>query len=94
MSNPTEVKASIGSTLDLKNTYQFDTLNRLTDIVQQGQSGGNSVTAKHITQSYNALSQRTQIARYQSTVKCPHFRSMCYASNVWVRDMGSLCCWS
>jgi hypothetical protein len=53
--------------LDFKNTYQYDKLQRLTDIVQQGQSGGNTVTAKHITQSFNALSQRTQIARYQST---------------------------
>ena len=67
MNNRTELKATITSTLDFKNTYQYDQLQRLTDIVQQGQSGGNSVTAKHITQSYNALSQRTQIARYQST---------------------------
>jgi RHS repeat-associated protein len=28
---------------------------------------GNTVIAKHITQSFNALSQRTQIARFQST---------------------------
>jgi RHS repeat-associated protein len=67
MNNRTELKATIASTLDFKNTYQFDKLQRLTDIVQQGQSGGNAVTAKHITQSFNALSQRTQIARYQST---------------------------
>ncbi len=67
MNNRTELKATIGSTLDFKNTYQFDALQRLTDIVQQGQSGGNAVTAKHVTQSFNALSQRTQIARYQST---------------------------
>jgi RHS repeat-associated protein len=67
MNNRTELKATIGSTLDFKNTYQFDKLQRLTDIVQQGQSGGNTVIAKHITQSFNALSQRTQIARYQST---------------------------
>jgi RHS repeat-associated protein len=67
MNNRMELKATIASTLDFKNTYQYDKLQRLTDIVQQGQSGGNSVTAKHITQSFNALSQRTQIARYQST---------------------------
>jgi len=67
MSNRTELKATIGSTLDFKNTYQYDTLQRLTDIVQQGQSGGNAVTAKHLTFAYNALSQRTEIARYQST---------------------------
>jgi hypothetical protein len=43
-SNRTELKATIGSTLDFKNTYQYDTLQRLTEIVQQGQSDGNSVT--------------------------------------------------
>ena len=54
-------------TSDFKNSYQYDTLNRLTDIVQQGQSGGNGVTSKHFTLSYNALGQKTNIARYQST---------------------------
>jgi hypothetical protein len=67
MNNRTELKASIGSTLDFKNTYQYDQLQRLTDIIQQGQSGGNTVLAKHVTFAYNAQSQRTQIARYQST---------------------------
>jgi RHS repeat-associated protein len=66
MNNRTELKATITSTLDFKNTYQYDKLQRLTDIVQQGQSGGNAVLAKHVTFAYNALSQRTQIARYQS----------------------------
>jgi RHS repeat-associated protein len=67
MSNRTELKGSIGSTSDLKNSYQYDKLQRLTDIVQQGQAGGNAVAAKHFTQSYNALSQRTNISRYQCT---------------------------
>ncbi len=35
--------------------------------MQQGQTGGNAVTAKHVTFGYNPLSQLTQIARYQST---------------------------
>ena len=67
MTNRTELKAAIGSTLDFKNTFQYDQLQRLTDIVQQGQSGGHTVLAKHVTFAYNALNQRTQIARYQST---------------------------
>ena len=66
-SNRTELKATNGSANDFKNTYQYDALQRLTDIVQQGQSGGNAVTSKHITLAYNALSQRTNLARYQST---------------------------
>ncbi|MEO8272157.1 MAG: hypothetical protein ABI557_20775, partial [Aureliella sp.] len=66
-SNRTELNATIGTTKDFKNTYQFDALQRMTDIVQQSQAGGNAVTSKHITQAFNALGQYTTIARYQST---------------------------
>jgi len=67
VSNRTELKATSGSANDFKNTYQFDALQRLIDIVQQSQSGGNAVTSKHVTLAYNALSQRTNLTRYQST---------------------------
>ena len=66
-SNRTELKATSGSANDFKNTYQYDALQRLTDIVQESQSGGNAVTSKHVTLAYNALSQRTNLTRYQST---------------------------
>ncbi len=66
-SNRTELRATIGGVSDFKNTYQFDALHRLTDALQQGQAGGNAVTSKHVTQAYNAIGQRTNIARYQST---------------------------
>ena len=66
-SNRTELKATSGSANDFKNTYQYDALQRLTDIVQASQSGGNAVTSKHVTLAYNALSQRTNLTRYQST---------------------------
>jgi YD repeat-containing protein len=65
--NRTELKATSGGTLDFKNTYTFDALQRMTDVVQQSQSGGNAVTSKHVKFSYNALGQQTSIARYQST---------------------------
>ncbi len=65
--NRTELNNTAGSTLDFKNNYQFDALHRLIDIVQQGQSGGNTVTAKHITIGYNSLGQTTSVVRYQST---------------------------
>jgi RHS repeat-associated protein len=42
-------------------------LQRLKEIVQQGQSGGNSVTGKRATFAYNALSQRTNLVRFQTT---------------------------
>jgi RHS repeat-associated protein len=63
----TELKATIGSTLDFRNTAQFDTLGRVTEIVQQGQTGGNAVTAKRVAFEYNTLDQRTKLTRYQST---------------------------
>jgi YD repeat-containing protein len=63
----TEVKATIGSTLDFRNTYQFDTLGRVTEMIQQNQSGGNAVTAKRAVFEYNALNQQTKLTRYQST---------------------------
>jgi RHS repeat-associated protein len=71
-SNRTEMKATIGGTADFKNTYQFDKLNRLSNIVQQSQAGGNAVTSKHIVIGYNAVGQQTSIARYQSTGTTNH----------------------
>ncbi len=47
-SNRTELNATIGSTADFKNTYSYEAVNRLIDVVQQSQSGGNAVTAKHV----------------------------------------------
>ncbi len=38
-----------------------------TNGIQQGQSGGNAVTSKRATIAYNALGQRTTLARFQST---------------------------
>ena len=64
--NRTGLNATLGGTADFANTYQYDALQRLTDIVQQSQSGGNAVTAKHLTMAYNVLGQSTTISRYQS----------------------------
>ncbi len=47
--------------------HRFDSLGRLTEIVQQSQSGGNAVTAKRVAIDYNALNQRTKLTRYHST---------------------------
>ncbi len=65
--NRTELRSTLGTTADFKNTYTYDKLRRLTDVVQTSQTGGFAVTPKHVAFGYNALSQRTQIARYQST---------------------------
>lgn len=42
-------------------------LNRLTEVIQTNQTGGNSVLPKRVTMAYNALGLRTQLARFQST---------------------------
>lgn len=65
----TELKATIGTALDFRNTAQFDALGRVTEIVQQAQAGGNAVTAKRPAFEYNTLDQRTKLTRYQSTVR-------------------------
>jgi hypothetical protein len=44
-----------------------DTLNCLTQVIQQGQSGGNSVPTKRVDFGYNAAGQFTAIDRYIST---------------------------
>jgi RHS repeat-associated protein len=64
--NRTGLSATVGGTADFANTYQYDSLQRLTDLVQQSQSGGNAVTAKHLSMAYNTLGQSTTISRYQS----------------------------
>ncbi len=61
--NRTELRATIGGVSDFKSTYQFVALHRLTDARQRGQAGGYAVTSKHVTQAYNAIGQRTNIAR-------------------------------
>src|SRR5688572_26684379 len=66
-SNRTELRATIGGSADFKNTYAYDNLNRMTQVIQQSQSGGNAVAPKRIDFAYNAAGQFTQLDRYQST---------------------------
>ena len=65
--NRTELRASGSGTLDFRNIYSYDKLNRLLEVVQTNQVGGNQVLPKRVSFTYNALGQRTQIARFQST---------------------------
>ncbi len=61
--NRTQLSAAIDGTDDFLNTYAFDALNRMTQLVQQGQTGGNSVATKGANLSYNLLGQLTSIFR-------------------------------
>ncbi len=65
-SDRTQLKAKISSTNDFKTDFSYDTLGRMTDIVQQGNSG-NAVASKHLTLAYNKLGQFTSFNRYEST---------------------------
>ncbi|HVX59094.1 MAG TPA: hypothetical protein VHC19_00785, partial [Pirellulales bacterium] len=61
--NRTQLSAAIDGTDDFLNTYAFDALNRMTQLVQQGQTGGNSVATKGANLSHNLLGQLTSIFR-------------------------------
>jgi RHS repeat-associated protein len=65
--NRLSVAATIGTTADFKNEYVYDGLNRMTQVIQQGQSGGNAVAAKRVDLTYNAAGQFDVISRFQST---------------------------
>jgi RHS repeat-associated protein len=66
-SNRLTLASTIGGTADFKNTYVYDNLDRMTRVVQEDVTGGNVVADKRVDFQYNALSQFTQLDRYQST---------------------------
>src|SRR6185437_1038125 len=61
-SNRTSLAATIAGTADFLNTYSYDALDELTQLVQQGQTGGNVVATKGANLTYNALGQLATIA--------------------------------
>jgi len=62
----TSLAAEIDGTDDLINTYAYDYLNRMTQVTQGSQSGGNVVAEKRVDFSYDAedKGQFTSITRY------------------------------
>jgi len=61
--------AEINGTDDLINTYSYDYLNRMTQVTQSGQTGGNSVAEKRVDFTYDAEDKGlfTGIHRYADT---------------------------
>ncbi|MFO0903211.1 MAG: RHS repeat-associated core domain-containing protein [Pirellulales bacterium] len=57
------LSATIDATADFANTYSYDNLGRLTRVDQLGQTGGNSVAAKRVDFTYNALGEFATITR-------------------------------
>jgi len=62
-SNRTSLSATIAGTADFQNVYTYDALDRLTQLYQQGQTGGNAVATKGANITYNLLGQLATIAR-------------------------------
>lgn len=63
-SRRTGLSATINSTADFANAYSYDNLGRMTQVTQQGQSGGNTVAAKRVDLTYHANGQFSTISRY------------------------------
>ena len=61
--NRTQLAATIAGTADFQNVYTYDALDRLTQLYQQGQTGGNAVATKGANITYNLLGQLATIAR-------------------------------
>ena len=62
--NRTHLAATIGTTADFVNDFSYDALGQMTQVTQQGQSGGNAVAEKLIDFDYTPTGQFSQIRRY------------------------------
>ena len=62
--NRTQLAATIGTTADFVNDFSYDALGQMTQVTQQGQSGGNAVAEKLIDFDYSPTGQFSQIRRY------------------------------
>jgi RHS repeat-associated protein len=63
----TSLSATIGGVADFQNSYTYDTLLRMTDVTQQGVTGGNAVADKHVSLTFDADGRTEYIRRYAST---------------------------
>jgi YD repeat-containing protein len=63
-SRRTQQTATISGTADFKNSWTYDNANRLTQVKQESQSGGNTVAAKCVNFAYNTGGMFTGITRY------------------------------
>ena len=64
--NRVSASASIGGTVDYLTSYTFDNLNRLANLSQQSQTGGNTVSDKSINHVYDARGHRTHVDRFET----------------------------
>ena len=64
LGDETSLSATIAGTADFLNNYTYDSDGELTQVTQQGQTGGNTVTPKLVNFAYNADGLYTTISRY------------------------------
>jgi hypothetical protein len=64
MQREASLSATVAGTLDLLNSDTYNADSQLTEITQQGQTGGNSVAAKRVDYTYTSTGQTSTINRY------------------------------
>ncbi len=84
--NRESLTASVGSTLDFINGYQYDALNRLTSIAQIGSAGDNNVAYKQVGFKYNLAGQLTNVNRFDEPSSNPTNPAGSLASSVYDYD--------
>ena len=64
LGDETSLSATVAGTADFLNNYTYDSDGNLTQVTQQGQTGGNTVAPKVVDFAYNADGLYTTISRY------------------------------
>jgi RHS repeat-associated protein len=88
--NRSSLSATIGGVKDFLTNYSYDTLSRLDEIDQQGQSGGNAVAMKSLYFGLNAIGDITQIDRANSVFAGPQQNGPAYSVLSYAATTGLL----
>jgi RHS repeat-associated protein len=88
--NRSSLSATIGGVKDFLTSYSYDTLSRLDEIDQQGQSGGNAVAMKSLYFGLNAIGDITQIDRANSVFAGPQQNGPAYSVLSYAATTGLL----
>jgi RHS repeat-associated protein len=88
--NRSSLSATIGGVKDFLTNYSYDTLSRLDEIDQQGQSGGNAVAMKSLYFGLDAIGDVTQIDRANSVFAGPQQNGPAYSLLSYAATTGLL----
>jgi YD repeat-containing protein len=86
----TSLAATIAGTADFINSYGYDNLSRLNQITQQGQTGGNAVSAKSIYVGYDNVGDITALDYSNSTSPGPQQNGPGYSTLSYSATTGQL----